>query len=789
MMKHLVRKHLNQGNFHVKCMAPNCEYEKNNWNAFRQHFNRRHRDLIANGVLFEIGDFVEKDLAQDFLANVEEQIDESSDLVDFVALAASYVLELEAKHKICKSSINKIVETTDRLIKQVIQNAVGIANPRVDEMFVEFKTDFLRKKYFVENCFYVEPEKVLLKIDTVTRKDRAVDVQRFGYIIPLEKYLNALFMNSKMAEFLEKPPKNDGDLMFDFRDGSSWKQNKILGSSDDENLALVLYYDDIEVCNPLRASHRPHKLGMFYFVIANMPVVLRSTLSNIHLLAIAKTKYLRGNLGLLLNDFIKTVNKLRTNGIELIVNGRKQNTRGDLLVVITDSPAGFFLSGLKESVSKAFKMCRVCNATQKEAKRSFMGNEFSIRRFPMHLKRCGDMFDAYMTPPTKIFWSKTFGINSRSVFEQIHGFNFLDAMPFDPMHVLLEGQFPYIAALFLYRATVIDRRFTLAWLNEQIKSYPYSYLDKSSQPDRIFEKDLNSDSLKNTAAAHLTLAYILPHILCAKMPINCRFYGNLLSFIEIVLLCTSPIVDLDTCGQLETKIGVFYLKFQQLYPAAKIKPKAHQLVHMPRFIQMFGPPRNFWAMRMEGKHNFFKGRIIRNHINLPKSLANMHALLMSYNLTCGSGAQNMNFVYKGDEVGQGEVLNVQSVLCTMDASEEIAKEAQRVLNCTECYTCSTVTVFGHTYKPEQCALLLSFENKWPLFGMLVKIFVKDQVKHFVVKHLTTEVFNRRVNAYHVVLGGTYSIVRLENLENIWPLPLQFHDGKMFITSRYSHFCG
>lgn len=79
---------------------------------------------------------------------------------------------------------------------------------------------------------------------------------------------------------------------------------------DSNFLQIFLYYDDLEVCNPLGSKCIIHKLGMlfihpsdliyslspplcnivvFYFVLGNLPPLFRTKVSWIQLVAIAKS--------------------------------------------------------------------------------------------------------------------------------------------------------------------------------------------------------------------------------------------------------------------------------------------------------------------------------------------------------------------------------------------------------------------------------------------------------------------------------------------------------------------
>lgn len=53
---------------------------------------------------------------------------------------------------------------------------------------------------------------------------------------------------------------NNG-IMKDFCDGNAFKKH-MLYSKDPQALQIQLYYDDIDVCNPIGSKSVIHKLGM-----------------------------------------------------------------------------------------------------------------------------------------------------------------------------------------------------------------------------------------------------------------------------------------------------------------------------------------------------------------------------------------------------------------------------------------------------------------------------------------------------------------------------------------------
>lgn len=72
-------------------------------------------------------------------------------------------------------------------------------------------------------------------------------------------------------------PANHGYLQ-DFNDGL-FVSNHPLFSTDDHALKLLIYYDDMNVANPM--TNKIHSLGLFYYQLVNINFVYRSKLKSI----------------------------------------------------------------------------------------------------------------------------------------------------------------------------------------------------------------------------------------------------------------------------------------------------------------------------------------------------------------------------------------------------------------------------------------------------------------------------------------------------------------------------
>lgn len=122
--------------------------------------------------------------------------------------------------------------------------------------------------------------------------------------------------------------------MKDYCDGENFKSHPLF-SVQRRVFQLFLYYDDLEICNPLGSKRGVQKIGMatlqfngilhvmyegnnfslyvgiFFYTLGNMSPKLRSRLSSIQLLGVVKTTLIKKyTMPVILQPIIKDVKKL-----------------------------------------------------------------------------------------------------------------------------------------------------------------------------------------------------------------------------------------------------------------------------------------------------------------------------------------------------------------------------------------------------------------------------------------------------------------------------------------------
>ena len=115
----------------------------------------------------------------------------------------------------------------------------------------------------------------------------------------------------------------------------------------------------------------------------------------------------------------------------------------------------------------------------------------------------------------------------------------------------------------------------------------------------------------------------------------------------------APVISQDEIAYILFLIEQHHSEFKVLYPNCSITPKFHFMVHYPEFISrlvhvsiknefinMFcrcGPLCQYWSLRFEGKHSYFKdiARRIKCFKNIPKTLAFHQQRLTCYYVNSG----------------------------------------------------------------------------------------------------------------------------------------------------------
>lgn len=335
----------------------------------------------------------------------------------------------------------------------------------------------------------------------------------------------------------------------------------------------------------------------------------------------------------ILEPFVKDLNILTTQGIDVTIDGKQRNFKGGLLCFLADNPASNLLGGFKESFY--YRFCRTCLVTHTTYHNKFQSQSVSKRPQSEHEEHCVEIEEG--DGELKEHYSKTYGVNRQSILMDVINYSmFGGGLPHDSMHDILEGVAQYEIKL-LIRHCISLKYITLNEYNQRILHFDYGK-NEEDKPGIVTNAMLRSDDKKFhlSAAQTLLLCRIIPLIMGDCVPEEDENWKCLLLLLKICDIVFSPIIPKGYCSVLKVLIEEHHSLFSHLYSSESITPKFHFLIHYPDQIVALGPMVRYWTMRHEAKLCLFKKAAhLGNFKNIAYTLANRHQRWMCYQLSSG----------------------------------------------------------------------------------------------------------------------------------------------------------
>ena len=592
----------------------------------------------------------------------------------------------------------------------------------------------------------------------------------------------------------------DTPTLTDFSNGSLFNEHPLF-SNDPRSIQLLLYYDDVNVCNPL--TNKPHKLCLFYYQLANLLPMYCSKLRSIKLFAVCSYETFQRYKDKAIMDkiFEPLVSDMQLLGRDdgytfTITNIGQIALRGAVLAFLADTPASQSAGGFKEGVGGAKRKCRHCMATFETMQEFFEEDLFQLRDHDDHEEQLWDIENA-QNKYLRQYFCKEYGINKRSALSDRPFFDVTRQLPQDIMHIFLEGILQYEIKLLLNHL-IKNQVITLEELNHAIKHFPLGYSDPKNRPIIIKDSDLDmksSTNLGQTASTMWLLSQILPFLL--------ENYVDHMSPKWISFMTLLEIIGIAFCSEL-TEASVLYLKstvkgyltnFKTTYNV-NIIPKQHYLVHLPSQMLTFGPLIRCWCMRFEGKHAYFKdlAKKIRSFKNLPFSLATRNQQMEYADfIQMGDNQTNLDTICREDIIfGQYKALQGQPAV---DVKNHLLRffGINLDLDVNSVFQCNQIEIYGTKYKPGlNNFLLFQLDDAgFPMFGCLQKIwFIEEYGCYFALNVFDTIKFDENLNAFKIEeqeRACGYEVVSHTQLNDHHVYHAYKHSDERFIVTRMNFF--
>ncbi|CAN7940080.1 unnamed protein product [Ixodes hexagonus] len=317
----------------------------------------------------------------------------------------------------------------------------------------------------------------------------------------------------------------------------------------------------------------------------------------------------------------------------------------------------------------------------------------------------------------------------------------------DVMHDLFEGTFSHVI-VHVTKGLIDEGTLTLEDL-KRVETFAYGFSDRKNRPEPLSVGFLRGEaSLRGTASQKWFLFRLFPLIFGTSVQEENKHWGVLLQLDGIVDIVLSEEIPEDWNSYLEVLVADFIQAFTETYPAARVLPKVHYMVHYSRMTAALGPLRQYWRLRFEAKHQHFKAMAskVKNFKNICKTLATRHQLLQSF------------------EMNSLEFRQSPRMLCAKEVDRDNLPSAAQSLACKDDLSeAKSVFLDVGDYRVED--ILVVGKGELPSFAQICNIYMSHNDAFLLLERLATDCFQQHICAYKVSRTGEFELVKCSpNLE-------------------------
>ena len=578
-----------------------------------------------------------------------------------------YLLELLEGRKLNQVDVQEITKKTNTLVNEVSVSRLKEAStilqntgcthteaiaPMIETLTSQFAPDlfhhlrntYQQQKFFEDKFNLINPKVIILPESeeyfgrVQTGKPQAQKEQSYIVVSLLDQLELLLQRDDVYAQVMQNKVEVEG-VLSRFEDGTAFKTSELFKRYP-KAIQIHLYLDEAQVCDPLGSKTTSNKLVFVYFQLGNIDVKFRSNLKSIFLLSIFYNHQVHAYvLNLLLKPIVDELKQLEI-GYNFKIGGRVKMMFGTVTIFTADNLAAHQVAGFKIGFAKAFRKCRYCLATDCDIQSHFSDCLLEYRTKENHILHCQRLNTNYAE-----HFQKLYGINFDSVLNELQYFHVIGGMVPDVLHDVLEGVLPRTTCLMLRSFLIEKKYFSIDQLNHALRNFPYGHSDIKNKPSLIDIAHIKRLKLRQSASQLWQLSVTLPLAIGSLVPYDDEEWLCFTIFLEICRYIFKPAISLVEICQLEFLIEEFLTAYKRCYPEGRILPKYHFLLHYPREFRRLGPLIQYWCMRYESKHSYFKQlvRSIGNWINLPLTLGKRHQQMMCLSFAESSGTNFLKF--------------------------------------------------------------------------------------------------------------------------------------------------
>ena len=609
LQSHINLKHKEHVYFEIQCKHVNCFKKFQNVYSLIRHIKNTHTTAVATNNAapsansFETLD-VDKTLVgsgsnlnvidlENISNNTEDLSIENFKEIVFKS-ALGFVVKLYANRSLSRKMVHVIIND---MMDMYVANSLNFMKKKFEKLddlikmmnimnegFNIFKSEHKTLKLLQELNLLIMPKSITIKsyLAPGTRKGKRVRIIR-------RSDLSIINLNSVLKNILELPGmfnalieniknKSNDESVVSFFTSTFWK-SVILKYPGRILIPIAIYFDDLEINNPLGSRKGKTKIGATYLNIIGLPDEIVSTLENIILVQLNRYKdhQTLGNKKIF-SHIIDQLKDLELNGILVKINGVEKRVYFILAYVMGDNLGLNTVTGFSKSFNAAH-CCRICFVEKAQLKSLTVENTKLIRtykNYEEHVKQ------------------KSHGVRQLCIFNELPSFHIVNNLSVDPMHDLLEGICRYDIAKIL--SHFIEKNYiTIEILNERIQFFDSSH---SKNIPTITENSLKSGEIIISSAEMDFLVRNLCILIGDLIPTNEQVWKLYLLLLKIVHFATVTNLTeeiINAFGNTVSSYLKLYLKIFKL----TLKYKHHVLLHYPRVMKQFGSLKYMSCLRCE----------------------------------------------------------------------------------------------------------------------------------------------------------------------------------------------
>lgn len=782
--------------FNIICVQGECHRNFRLFSSFKRHVLKNHKNNLnesdeSDNQLHEIS------LNQNIITEPKK-----IDKIAYENFIKKSICELAVSANVTSATSDLIVENVSKIIDQtsdyIQSNLIDFlksSNININEEYIEkfsktlprsdilnnIRSEYGRSAFFKKEILHEKPQEIMLgqRSEIITKRNISYEKQvseSYHYISIIETLKN-IFVHVQMREFIQNENAAGDGLYKSYRDGKQYSQN-IFFQKHKNAIRITLYYDDIEVVNPIGTKVVTHKIGCFYYIIQNFSHNFNCHINNIYILLICyKTDIKKYGFKKILEPFVDEIKLLESDGgVKVVYEDQTKFTlRATLVSFAGDTLAAHeifeFLS------PSCIKFCRMCYISRSEFKTRSVGMDFHLRTPQLHNDDLIKISNGQILP-------KNVGFEKNSILNEIKYFHITKNYAFDPMHDLLQGICPMEIKLVL-SYLIKKKYFTVEYFNQRINFFRYGSLERKNKPSANFTLAMlqsNTNTIKQKAAQMWLLTRVFNFLIIHKITDNEDLkYLKLISLLcKILEICFSFEVSNYMICSLNELILEHHEMFRELFPDKNMINKHHHIEHYPSCMLEIGPIALMSCMAFERKHQPLKKQISNgcNFKNIPKSICQKQSVLQSMRIS-------QLGTYKYENITSG-------VLNNKNKTELLCAQYIDFLDETNTF-CTTNSVFINNIEFSIDSMInlvdeSSNENSQTFFFNIQEIILVNKEIYIFGKKYKIVAYNALLNAYQIEDIKSFFIFKVSEFIFTGQIPNQiwkiYNDNKLFIAKKY-----